>query len=153
MGLIRLDKVGADTHIVNLKAGVDVVRGNVLKIGAYEEFDVYNGSAPTVVTDDVAFVGNEFVSTHALDREEDSVIKAGEIVRGYLFRKGEMITVTNDLITGIPVINQFVVSKDAVKLQFVATLDGTETLAFVIDDVNESLNGEKATLLRVVKGN
>lgn len=154
MGLVRLDKIGADTHIVNIKLTEDVVRGNVVKVGSYAEYDAFAGSKPTALTDAVAFIGEQFIPTYVFDREETSVLKAGQFVRGYLLRVGEVVTVTKDLITGTPVKDQFVaLQANNYGLKFSATVGGTESLVFVVDDVNEKLGGFDACVLRVVKGN
>lgn len=149
MGLVKLDDV--TDKMVNLVATVDVVDGNLLAIGAQESFGVNKGDTPTAITNDLAFVANDFVSTHVLDREEARIIKAGTEIRGYLLKFGDVVTVTNDLIDGTPVLNQFVIPQAGLKLKFSAILGATESLAFQIDEINDSLGGFPATVLRVVR--
>lgn len=155
MALIRLDKVGADTHLdfVEIPAG-GVPNGAILELGAYKEQDYFEGKLVADIKNELAFCVDPFLNKTGLELEENYVLKEGKKVRGYKFRPGEIITITIDGITGATNIKTNMVGKYAVPevgktaLKINATKEGY--LAFKVIDV-DALNGKDALVLRVEK--
>lgn len=154
--MIRLDKVGTNSHIVSVKLAKDMKQGNVVAIGnkVDGEREIYNAAAPTTAaTDKIVVLTTPFHPYSPLENEKDFVLKAGVPQRAHYLTSGDIITVTEDLIEGSPVKNQFVFAQDGKeKLKFSADLPSANTI-FVIDDIEPSVSsfyGEKGIVLRVL---
>ena len=79
---------------------------------------------------------------------EDVVLKAGERVRAYILQKGDIITITNDGITGVTAINQFV-SAAVGAYELKAGEAKGDAFNFVVI-AKEKLKGLDATVLEVI---
>lgn len=153
--MIRLDKIGADSHIVSVKLAKDMKQGNIVTVGnkVEGEREIYNAAAPTTATDKIVVLTTPFHPYSPLDNEKDFVLKAGVPQRAHYLTSGDVITVTEDLIEGSPVKNQFVSAQDGKeKLKFSASSPSAATI-FVVDDIESSVScfqGKKGIVLRVL---
>lgn len=153
--MIRLDKIGADSHIVSVKLAADMKQGNVVKLnGLVEgEREIYNAVAPAAATDKIVVLTTPFHPYSPLENEKDFILKAGVPQRAHYLTSGDIITVTEDLIEGSVVKNQYVSAQDGKeKLKFSTTSPSADTI-FVVDDIEPSVAcfyGEKGIVLRVL---
>lgn len=153
--MIRLDKIGATSHIVSVKLAKDMKQGNVVSIGAKVdgERELYNAAAPKAATDKIVVLTTPFHPYSALEDEKDFVLKAGKPQRAHYLTSGDVITVTEDLIEGEAVKNQFVSAQNGKEiLKFSASSPSADTI-FVVDDIETSVQefkGEKGIVLRVL---
>ena len=150
MGLIRLDKIGANNHVYNIKLGVDAKNGNVVGLGSYAEFDVYNGTTIGALTELPIFLAEEFLNYTGYEAEEDFALKTGKVVRGYQLERGDIVTVTDDLITGSGIaVGNLIEATTALKIAKVATPTTGARLSFRVLE-KDFLNGLTASVLEVL---
>lgn len=168
MAVVRLDKI-AGVHLASVKHTANLLNGNIVQLGALEvgETELYNVKVPSA---DADVTNGEFL-LHATPEVmadprqaglKNFVVEAGDAGRGYHLMKGDIVTLTEDLIDGIPVVGDYVVPQlNSIKLE--ASLDGTTadlagtgsltpSLQFqVIQETTLGYDNAKAFVLRVVK--
>lgn len=150
--IIRLDKIGADNHIVSFTCESDLVNGAVVALGALNtDGESYAAAAPADVTADAMVLHASVPMTYNEGEfEEDFILKAGKVGRGYILKKGDMVTITDNGITNATVKDQFVIpANSATKMAASATV-GTSTLVFKVIE-KTTLYGNAASTLEVVK--
>lgn len=154
--MIRLDKIGASNHIVSVKIAEELKAGNVVKLTglATGEREIYDAVKPTAITDKVVLLTTPFFPYDEKEDEEKAVLNSGSINRAHYLKSGDVITVTEDLVEGEATKKQFVeVEANKAKLKAVSSITETVSLAFVVDDIEESVPefyGKKGIVLRVV---
>ena len=151
--LVRLDKVKPSEHIYNIKLGVgDVENGSIIERTAYNAEDNYNGILVANVDNTLVMIVEPFLDTTGLEKEEDLKFKKDQIVRGYEFEKGDIITLTIDGITSATNVKKDMVGKFAIPAIGAKKLAINESkvgsLAFKIIDV-DTLAGKDALVLEV----
>lgn len=152
--MIRLDKIGGSNHIASVKLAADMKQGNVVKLTglAEGEREIYNAVAPEAATDKVVLLTSPFNPYSDREDERNFVLKAGKAQRGHYIEKGDIITVTEDLVQGTAVKNQFVVLQASEKLKASATAVES-SLTFIVDDIENSVPdffGAKGIVLRAI---
>lgn len=157
--MIRLDKIKNSTHIHAVKSPVAGLKnGNVLTLGGLDKTEVFGGevytaAAPVAITDAVVFVANPFVKADERLKEKDYVIEKDEVVRTLVLEKGDIITVTTDLISGSAVIKQFVGLEAGSSVLKASATAIAGSLSFVVDDIETDvpdLAGQTGVVLRVL---
>ena len=149
--LIQLDKV-LNAHVYNLKLKEDAPNGAILEKGKYVDYDAYEAGKVADVDGEILMTVNAFLDETGLEDEDTLSFKAGKVVRGYLFSKGDAITVTIDGITGATNVANDMVGKFAVpeigshNLKIESTKSGS--LAFEVMAV-EQFGGKDALYLEV----
>lgn len=149
---IRLDKVKATAHLVSIKFATNLKNGCLVKLGALAT----DGEAYTAVA--VADVATDRIVLHAspeLMYNADGLVSeyelvAGKVGRAYVLEQGDIITITDDNISGTTVVGQFVIP-EATKVQFKAS--ATNTTEKLVGTVVEKgyLNGSACTTFVVTK--
>ena len=154
--LLRLDKIKATTHVVSIKLKADAHNGNIVKLGSYVENDIYYGENPSagvgLAKDTLVLLAEQFLSYTGLEKEEEQVLKAGTIVRGYILEQGDIITLTEDAInvSETAATTKFVIPTDSnMKMKVATAASENSKLNFAIDAL-ETLKGHKAVVLRVL---
>ena len=152
--MIRLDKIGADSHIVSVKLATDMKQGNVVKLnGLVEgEREIYNAVAPAAATDKIVVLTTPFHPYSTSEDERTFTLKAGKPQRGHYLTSGDVITVTEDLIQGAATKGQFVVIQTSETLKASATAVES-SVVFAVDDIENSVPeffGTKGVVLRVL---
>ncbi|ALA47838.1 hypothetical protein ABE137_12650 [Brevibacillus laterosporus] len=159
MAVIRLDKI-AGVHLESVVHTAEMKNGYFVQLGALVagETELYEVKVPAVDAD----LKKEFVLVSAPEVMVDPrkaglkhfVIEAGTTARAYHLVKGDVITLTEDLIDGTPVKNQFVVPQ-AGSMKLEASADGGSVeVSLVLEVVRETTLGydnTKAFQLRVIK--
>ena len=148
--MIRLDKINGQGHIVSFTFATDLVNGAVVKLGALAtDGESYTGGAvANVATDSIVFHASVEMQYASDAMEEDFVLKAGKKGRGYILTKGDIVTITDDQITGTKTVGLFVIPVVAgTKLAVGAR--ATENLVFEIIE-KTTLGGVVASALRVI---
>ena len=151
--LVRLDKVKPSEHIYSIKLGVgDVENGSIIERTTYNAEDNYNGILVANVDNTLVMIAEPFLDITGFEKEEDLKFKKDQIVRGYEFEKGDIITLTIDGITSATNVKSDMVGK------FVEVANGSykmgiqsaksATLAFKVIDV-DTLDGQDALVLEV----
>jgi hypothetical protein len=167
MAVIRLDKI-AGTHLESVKHTEELKNGYFVQLGALEagETELYNVKLAT--TDDE--LQEEFLlhATPEVDPDprkaglKHFAVPAGEAGRAYHLQKGDVITLTEDLFDGTPVVGKYAVPQlNSLKLE--ASDDGTTlgqngttpiepSLVFKVDrETTLGFDNMRAFVLRVVK--
>ena len=148
--MIRLDKINGQGHIASITFATDLVNGAVVKLGALAtDGESRVGSAiANVATDSIVLHASVEMQYESGAQEEDFVLKAGKKGRGYILTKGDIVTITDDQITGTKTVGLFVVPVVAgTKLAVGAR--ATENLVFEIIE-KDTLNGAVASVLQVI---
>ena len=147
--LVNLDKIGGHNHLVSIELTEDIKNGSVVKLGDYAGQDFYKGIKPVALADDrLVFIAASILPYDIRTNIEDVVLKAGERVRAYILQKGDIITITNDGITGVTAINQFV-SAVVGAYELKAGIVKADAFNFVVI-AKEKLKGLDATVLEVI---
>ncbi len=151
--MIRLDKVKATAHLVNFTfAASDLANGSIVELGDLQaDGETYAGVAPTAVT-------NKGLVIHAsvpMDYENaslevDYVLPKGKEGRGYVPEKGDIITITNDLVEGTTAPKKGDIlepTADKTTWSINATPTGSIQARFL---AAEKIGGEAATVLEIL---
>ena len=156
--MLRLDKIKATAHVASVKAHKALKNGefvNLVKIdetAAYGVGEIFTTAAPKANDKKVALVaGVELMHDEQYGIAEYTVAKDA-VVRAIFVEKGDIITVTNDVVASIiatPAIGAYVVVKEGNAPKYVASVDGTETIVMEVI-ANTTLAGEKAVQLLVL---
>jgi hypothetical protein len=150
--IVRLDKIGADNHIVSITCESDLANGTVVALGVLNsDGESYTVAAPADVTADaMVFHASVPMNYEVGTFEEDYILKAGKVGRGYILKKGDIVTITDDGITNATTKDQYVIpANSATKMTASATV-GTSTLVFKVIE-KTTLYGNAASTLQVVK--
>lgn len=136
---IVLNKIAATATILDVVAIANLVNGSPVLIGTQNADKTYNCATPTAITNqDVAIVLSVPLSYGVEKTENEYVITAGDIVRAYVPYKGMTfsIPVANLLATTAVAVGAFaILDAGAYILECVASLGGTESLVFEVDEV------------------
>lgn len=155
--MLRLDKIKATAHVVSIKAHKALKNGNFVNLKKVDENAGYGVGEIFTVADPVAddkkvclVAGVELIHDEQYGIE-DYVVAKDAIVRGIFLEKGDIITLTHDLITSIstPNVGEYVVVKDGASAEYKASVDKTETITMEVI-ANTTLGGEKAVQLLVL---
>lgn len=163
MAIIRVDKAQATTagNLVSFQvpAATTMTNGLVFNLGALvaNERELYAISAPaagTLATAEVLINATpEVMYENSNIALEDFELTAGQTGRGFHMSVGDIFTVTDDLITGAPVVGEFVVAADGVYTLAAAAADpgNTRFLGQIIEETTLGFNQDQAWTFRVVK--
>ncbi|WP_405168525.1 hypothetical protein [Paenibacillus sp. FSL H3-0286] len=154
---VRLDKMQAtySGNIESVLLNVDLENGAITTIGGLVDGkrEVVHGATPVNVSaEEVLLVASpEIVYESDKHNILDFVNKAGKPARAYHYAVGDTVTITDNMITGTSVKNQYLIPENgSAKLKAVATLtDTTRFAAQVLEKVK--LYGEPATRYKVLK--
>ena len=163
MAIIRVDKAQA-TYAGNLVSfvvpdGVTMTNGLVFNLGALaaNEREVHTIAAPaagTLATAEVLINATPEVMYAPADIAlEDFALTEGQVGRGFHMSVGDIFTVTDDLITGNPVVGEFVVAANGVYTLAAADADpgNTRFLGQIIEETTLGFNQDQAWAFRVIK--
>lgn len=163
MAIIRVDKAQAtySGNLVSFQVPVatTMTNGLVFNLGALvaNERELHAIAAPaagTLATAEVLINATPEVMYASADIAlEDFVLTAGQTGRGFHMSVGDVFTVTDDLITGNPVVGEFVVAADAVWTLAAAAADpgNTRFLGQIIEETTLGFNQDQAWAFRVIK--
>lgn len=154
--MLRLDKIKNSDHVVSVKISEELIPGNVVKLGNLVdgEREIFEGATPGVITEDVVLLTTPFFSYSEGDHKKDFKLKANSVNRAHVLEKGDVITVSEDVISGSAVKNQYVIQQASnAQLKANASQVETTTLEFKVIDIEESVPeffGAKGIVLMVV---
>ena len=152
MAYVRLDKIKADAHIESVVSTTDLRQGQFVALGALQADGEAREATIAPATEHVVMhcsvplqYGNE--------REEDFVLKAGKIGRAYVLEKGDIISVSEDLIDGAEVGTTFAPTGDGgTGAVWTATGDGgTYSVEAELIDIETDVIVGNLYVLRVTK--
>ena len=149
--LIRLDKVSGAEHIESVVVPENGVKnGSIVAIGEYAGFDNVNVTKPAnITTEELVMIVEEFIDKVGNHEETNMTFKKDEIVRAYNFVAHDIITVTDDGITGATVVGEYVIpANGSYDLSASSTKEGT--LAFKVI-AKEIMDGKASTVLKVIR--
>ncbi len=135
--LMELQKIKATQHVVDVVAVNGLYNGNVVVLGTRGSDGTYSVAAPTgVAVEGMVLVADIGLSYEAEKMMNDKVIATGEVVRAYVMELGNVISipVANVTATSALAVGKVVVPKaNALPMECLAALAGTEVLAFIIE--------------------
>ncbi|QWU13394.1 hypothetical protein SAMN04487895_10360 [Paenibacillus sophorae] len=154
---VRLDKMQAiyGGNIESVLLNVDLENGAITTIGGLVDGkrEVVQGATPVNVSiEEILLIASpEIVYEAEKHNILDFVNKAGKPARAYHYTVGDTVTITDDMIDGTSVKNQYLVPENgSAKLKAVADLSGDARFAaLVLEKV--MLYGEPATRYKVLK--
>lgn len=154
---VRLDKVQA-TYNGNLESvitNVDLKNGAVITIGGLVDGhrEAVIGATPTDVAIDMPLLvaSPEIVYDSNKHNIHDFINVKGKPLRAYYYTLGDIVTVTDDMLDGTSVKNQYLIPVNgSSKLKAVADLSDNTRYAFMVLE-KVKLYGEPATRYKVVK--
>lgn len=163
MAIVNLDKVQAcySGNLESMVFDTDVTNGVFAHIGGLKEGLVSgDGEVVEAVVPTAESIATQEVVLHAspevnYDPRQAGLkhfkLKAGEIGRGYHLTPGDMITLTEDLIDGTPVVGEYVIPQ-AGSMKLVASKDGAGTyfVAKVVEKGVLGFDAQTAYTIRVV---
>lgn len=158
-GAVRLDKVqGSKTgNLVSIKDATNALQnGMVAMVGALVsgEREVFTAVQPVtakLTTDAVVLIASPEITYNAGETVINFVNSAGAVCRGYELVKGDIVTITDNVISGTTVLNQYVIPQNASN-QLAAAADLTGATKFAAQVIEKTtLYGQAATVIRVVK--
>ena len=136
--LIILNKVGSDDPIFDIVAPATVTNGNLVVLGTQNANKTYQCAAPAAITDNgIVIVAAVPLSYEAEKTEDEYTIATGEVVRAYAPVEGRVMSfpAANFTATATATAGHFVIpDAAALKAEIVASLGGTESCAWIIDE-------------------
>lgn len=153
--IVKLDKV-LNGHIDSFKVSTELNQGTVVSLGDLGADDIYIGGAVDLAKP-VVFHCSEPMTYKNSDTEDQFVLPANTLGRGYSLSIGDMVTITNDGVSGTPAKGKFLgleVGKNVMKIYADMTALNTAAptgLAFRCESITETLAGQPASLYRVVR--
>jgi hypothetical protein len=151
---MELQRIKATQHIFDISAPAGLYNSNVVTLGARATDGTYSVAAPVSTADVGMVVVADIGLSYEIEKKmKDKVIATGEIVRAYMMELGNKIgvPVANILATSALAVGKVVVPKAAnLQLECLASLEGSEVLAFVIESLYTK-NGNAMVLLRCIK--
>jgi hypothetical protein len=136
--LAILNKVKSTAHYVDVVAPAGLTNGNFVTLGTQASDKTYACAAPSAITDK----GIAIICTVALPYgvevvENDFTIATGAITRARIVELGdvESYPVANFTATVPAAVGAFVIPDNALKGEIVAALGGTESVAYIIDEL------------------
>ena len=147
--MIRLDKVKSTAHLVNIIAEVNLNNGMVVALGALKaDGEGYAVAAPAALTDRIVLHASVPMGYVEPDLEENFILKAGEVGRGYILEKGDIVTITDDMFVAAPDLGDVV---EPVVAGFKLEVNATPTAAVQLKVIaKESLAARPASVLEVL---
>ena len=137
--LFILQKVGANSHYVDLVAPAGVTNGNLVVIGIQNSDKTYACAANSAVTDTgMVIVCNPNLPYGAEVIENDTVIETSEVIRGRFVVLGDVESYAVAVITATVAlaVGKIVVPKAAaLKMECLAAAAATESLVYIIDEL------------------
>lgn len=164
MAVTRLDKITGG-HLESIVHSADLTNGLFVQLGALVngETELYEVAVPQTDADlEKEFLLHATPEVMADPRQaglKHFVVKAGDAGRAYHLVKGDVITLTSDLIDGTPVVGEFVVPQTgSLKLETSVDGKGGSTgaidVSLVLEVVRKTTLGydaDDAYVLRVAK--
>lgn len=156
--MLRLDKLKATTHVVSIKAHKALENGNFVNLvgidetAAYGVGEIFKTGAPAAGNRKVCLVSGVELMHDEQYGIADYKVERDAIVRGIFLEKGDIITLTNNLvdsIIGSPAVGAYVIVKEGNVAKYTDSVDGSETIVMEVI-ANTTLSGEKAVQLLVV---
>ena len=136
---IILDNVSGEARIFDIVAPADLKNGNLVVIGEKNDNGTYDVAAPAAITDlNMAIVLSVPLSKEADRAQDDYVIETGAIERAYMPYKGMAVSIPQENIEDIVDLDDgvFVIPQAAdAEMRSIAALGGTETVAWIIEDL------------------
>ena len=156
-GAVRLDKVAAIAGgIESVKHNARLENGMVhhvagLAAGEREVKSVVTPSTASILTDSILLHASPELNYVEGETILDFSVEVGKIGRSYHLEVGDIITVTDAVITGASVVGQFLIpANNSLKLTAAANLDGgTRFAARVLE--KGSIYGQASTTFQVIK--
>ena len=153
-GAIRLDKVQSTVNggIFNAVAETDLDNGMVVALKGLKagHADLFEAIAPAAIGDEIYLVTSPEVVYEAEKGILDFYNVAGERVRLHQLKQGDIVTITDNVIEGATVKDQFViVTASSTKLTANATAPAEGTYGEVL--AKEKLFGQAATVIMIKK--
>lgn len=150
MAVIRLDKVQSVYHgnLESVKLAADATNGVFVKLNGLVagEREVKNGVAVADVTKDTVLLlsAPEVMYDPRKKGLKDFVIEAGVATRAYHLSVGDIITLTEDLFVGTPVVGEYAAPANGdFKLHAAADLTAGSRVAFEV--IEKTVLGAEAT--------
>nr|WP_156736247.1 hypothetical protein [Mycobacterium sp. E3298] len=159
-GAVRLDRVHATRggNILSVKSAADelqngyVVFAHALSSGEREVFDAIKPATATITTDEVLLIASPEITYNAGETISDFTNAAGKVARAIPLKNDDIVTITDNVISGAAVVGKFLIPQNA-SYQLVVANDlsgGTRFAGEVIEKT--TIYGLAATVIRVIKG-
>jgi hypothetical protein len=158
-GAVRLDRYEAKkggSGLISIKAAVEFENGFVftaedLASGEREIFTPVQFVTATITTNSLYLHASPEVTYLAGQTITDYSLAIGDVGRGILLRKGDIITVTNNMLTGTIAVGKYLIPANAsYKLAIANDLTGGTVFAAKVIETT-TIYGQAATVFEVIK--
>lgn len=151
--VIRLDKI-LNGHLESFKFATDLANGTVVSLAAAQNADGTKTGAVVALGKTTVLHASVPMGYDETLLEQDIVLKAGEVGRGYQLSVGDKITITNDGVTGTPLATSILaVEAGQTKFKIYADLATAPASGYALEVVSltEVLEGKPATKYQVIR--
>ena len=151
--IVRLDKI-QNGHLESFKYATDLANGTVVSLASAENADGTKTGAVVTLGKTTVLHASVPMGYDETLREQDIVLKAGEVGRGYILTVGDRITITNDGVSGTPLATSILAveaTKNVFKIYADLTTAPASGYALEVVSLTETLEGKPATKYQVVR--
>ena len=148
--IVRLDRI-ANGHVDSFKFATDLEQGTFVSLNALNDNDIYTGVAVDL-TKPVVFHASVPMTYKDSGLEIDYVLPAGVAGRGIVLQKGDIVTITNNGVNGVPAVNK-VLAAEAGQTKGKIYADAATAVGdvkLICERINVSLAGQAASTYRVL---
>lgn len=158
-GSVRLDRYEAKkggSGLISIKAAIEFENGFVfaasdLATGEREIFTPVQFVTATITTDSLYLHASPEVTYLAGQTITDYALAIGDVGRGILLRKGDIITISNSMLTGTLTVGRYLIPANASYfLASAADLSGGTIFAAKLIETT-TIYGQAASVLEVIK--
>jgi hypothetical protein len=157
MAIVRLDKMQAsyNGNLESVVHNADLKNGSVIVLGdlVAGEREIKQVVVPTSVlagAESVLLVAAPEMDYDPRKQLKDFVNPANEAVRAYHLTRGDIFTVTDDMIVGSSVVGQFASADAGFQVKASTTKPATRTVLKVIEKTTLGFDGLAATAFQVI---
>lgn len=149
MAYVVLDKIKSTAHIESIVANADLAQGAFVELGALQADGEARLATPSAdVKKQLVFHASVPLMYGEREREQDFVLKAGKVGRGYVLEDGDIVSIEATAITGTVASNAFV--KPAIAGFEVAETEPTGLHGQIIETYTDAVVGAMVTI-RIIK--
>lgn len=150
--MVRLDRV-QNGHIESFRYATELNQGTVVSLGALNADDTYVGGVVDLLKQTVFHCSVPMNYDESIG-EDEFVVKANVPARGYILTVGDIVTITNDGVSGTPAVGKVLgleATKNVMKIYADLATSAASGLAFNCERTDVTLGGYPASVYKVIR--
>lgn len=153
---VRLDKLQATYagNIESVRLNSQLDNGHLVALGSVEDNnrEVFAAATPTAVaTQELVFIASPETSYDQTDMIVNFTNQAGKVARGYHFTVGDIVTITDGVIDGTSVKDQYLVPQNNSNKWSASSSVGSSRLVAQVVQKTTLYGGYPATKIKIIK--